>query len=341
MHDVLQWMTSVDLGGLARTLLGFVEGADPCFVCLVVAVLVFLGSRMVAGQPAIQGWGLRLAAAAFLLYGGYAWFAGEGGPRTPGAVALRAGCVAGCVLAATWTVLPVLSFVHGHLRLALAVFLGYGGYALIAAGEYSAEILPVLALKALFATGLALVVAWIVEPFWNFLSKHLLPQRPPRPVETDAPDTAPVEAPRRRRTTVVLAALPMAESEEAQRRRDRARLQLELAYVQALPAVAAWFPRPTYEDFTRRHLGDHLPPAEVEDNAHQLQAALTQHREQAQGRGDFGSLEELGRWLLAEQQRILALPLEQPLKQSQLLDLHQRYLLLAARMVQKQAALPC
>jgi hypothetical protein len=343
MHDLLQWMTSVDLGALGQTLLGFIEGADPCFLCLVVGVLVFFGSRMVVGQPAIQSWGLRLAALAFLVYGGYAWFAaGEGSARTLGGIALRAACVAGCVLAATWTILPVLSFVHGHVRLALAVFLGYGAYAAIAAGGYSSEMLPGLALKGLLAAGLALVVAWIVEPFWTFFRNHLLPQRavPADTPRDEAPIPVAVETPRRRRTTVVLAPLG-SEDEEDQRRRDRARLQLELAYVQALPAVAAWFPRPTYEEFVRRHLADHLPPRDVEDNGRQLQAVLRQHQEQAEGRGDFGSLEELGRWLLQEQQRIQALPVEQPVKQSQLLDLHQRYLVLAARTVQRQAALSC
>jgi hypothetical protein len=354
MHDLLQWMTSVDLGALGQTLLGFLEGADPCFLCLIVGVLVFFGSRMVVGQPAIQSWGLRLAALAFLLYGGYAWFsAGEGSTRTLGGVVLRAACVAGCVLAATWTILPVLNFIHGHLRLALAVFLGYAAYAGVAAGGYSSEMLPGMALKGLFASGLALVIAWIVEPFWNFFSSRFLPQRSTR--GADAPpaatpqDEVPVPtavATPRRRTTVVLAPLA-SEDEEDQRRRDRARLQLELAYVQALPSVAAWFPRPTYEEFLRRHLADHLPPEDVEDNARQLQAVLRQHQEQAEGRGPwvetqgYGSLEELGRWLLQEQQRIQALPVEQPVKQSQLLDLHQRYLVLAARTVQRQATLPC
>ena len=36
---------------------------------------------------------------------------------------------------------------------------------------------PVLALEALAVAGLALVVAWIVDPFWNAFARHLLPRR--------------------------------------------------------------------------------------------------------------------------------------------------------------------
>jgi hypothetical protein len=94
-----------------------------------------------------------------------------------------------------------------------------------------------------------------------------------------------------------------------------------------------------FDDFLRRHLGDHLPPEDVERNARQLQAVLSQHREQVQSRADFTSFEELADWLLVEQQRIQALAVEQPLKQTQLIDLHQRYLVLVTKMVQKQEVL--
>lgn len=346
MSDLLQWIASNDLGARARTLLDFVDGADPCFLGLVVAVLVFLGSRMVAGQPDVRGWGLRLGAAAFLLYGGYTWLVEPNGPRPPGTVALRAACVAGCVLAVSWIVLPVLAFVHSHLRLALTVFLGYGAWALVADAEYAPDRLPAIGLKALLAAGLALVVAWILEPVWGFV-KPFLPRRPEHPAPPDREEPSAQSPPRR----IVVLAPPSsspAEAEvavlrerDAQRRREKARLQLELAYVQALPAVGTWFPRKTFDDFVQRHLADPLPPEDVEENARQLQAVLRQHQDQSQGPAQFDSLEELGHWLLDEQQRIQALPLEQPLRQSRLLDLHQRYLLLAARTVQKQTALPC
>src|SRR5262249_22874302 len=150
--------------------------ADPCFLGVVVAVLVFLGSRMVAGQPSVQGWGLRLGAIAFLLYGSYAWFAAEpDGSRLLGPLVARSACVGGVVPAAAWITLPVLAFLQQHLRLAVAVFLLYGGYAILTAGEYDPDELPGIALRGLFASSLALVVAWILAPVWTFL-KNFLPQ---------------------------------------------------------------------------------------------------------------------------------------------------------------------
>src|SRR5439155_25132301 len=157
------------------------------------------------------------------------------------------------------------------------------------------------------------------------IARHLFPARPPRPGPALPPAPEPPSAVESRpvRPTMLapapqmLAALdaPALAPSEAQRRRDRARLQLELSYLQAMPGVAGWMPRPMFDDFVRRHLGDQLTPEEVEDHAGQLLAVLRQHREQVQGRGDFASLEELADWLVAEQQRIQGQALEGTLKQ--------------------------
>jgi hypothetical protein len=345
MPDLLQRLSHVDLESAVSSLLGFLDSVDPCFLGLIVAVFVVIGSRMVVGQPSVQSWGLRLAAATFLLYGGYLWFSGKADEGIPlWKLALRCGCVAGIVLAIAWIVLPVLSFVHRRLRLALAVFLGYGGYVALSAGEMTAEHWPTIALQALAVTGLALVVAWIVDPFWSAIARHLLPCRftsvdepasgePPVPFSpgrqtplSPGPIVKEIEA-----TRLVIS--------ESQRRRDRARMQLELAYLQGQPVISTWLPRPMFDDFLRRHLGDHLSSEEVESNARQLLAALGQHQDQVQGRAKFVSFEELADWLLAEQQRIQSMALEQPLKQTQLIDLHQRDLNQVRKMVQQQHTL--
>jgi hypothetical protein len=349
MQDLLQRLSHVELDQTAGTVLSFLDSVDPCFLGLIVAVLVFIGSRMVAGQPSVQGWGLRLAVATFLIYGGYLWFSGKPDEGIPlWKLALRCGCVAGIVLALSWIVLPVLSFVHRRLRLALAVFIGYGIYAAVTAGEFTSEQWPIFALEALAATGLALIVAWIVDPFWTAFTRHLLPRR-----ASAQEDAAPEELPMPTRKSPARATMlmpapavqvidsPSVAGSEAQRRRDKARMQLELAYLQATPALTNWMPRPMFDDFLRRHLGDHLPPQDVEDNARQLLLVLRQHQEQVQERADFTSFEDLSSWLLTEQQRIQALALDQQIKQSQLLDLHQRYLVLATKMVQKQTLLSC
>ncbi len=344
MTDLLQRLSHADFDSAARNLLGFLDSADPCFLGLVVGILVFFGSRMVAGQSSLQNWGLRLAATAFLVYGGYLWFSGKLEDGTPlWRHGVRCGAAAGVVLALAWIVLPVLSFVHRRLRLALAVFLGYGGYVAVSGNEASAEHFSIAALHGLAAAALALVVAWIIDPFWTPLVRQLLPAKPGKDKPTE--DTPSLNLPLPVRHAMMLPAPVVLHNLEtpsdAQRRRDRARMQLELAYLQAMPAIGAWMSRPLFDDFLRRHLGDHQPPEDVEDNARQLLTVLVQHREQVQDRGEFATLEELAGWLLSEQQRIQSQAVDPPLKQTQLLDLHQRYLLLATRMVQRQPALPC
>jgi hypothetical protein len=347
MPELPHWITSNELTDRARAALDFLNGADLCFLGLVVAFLVFLGSRTVAGQPAVRGWGLRLAVATFLLYGGYLWFAGTESPRPLWQLGARAGCAAGAVLALAWIVLPVLTFIHGHLRLALAVFLGYGAYELVTAGGYVPEQFPGLALRGLLASGLALVIAWILAPVLGFV-RGLVPQRAVRAVPDTPALPLPAQTPHRspyRPTTLVL---PITEPEtsarresDAQRRREKARMQVELAYMQGMPSVGGWFPRKAFDDFIQRHLGDPLPPEDVEEAACQLESVLGKHQGGSPTPAEFGSLEELGHWLLDEQQRIQSLCVDPPLRQSQLLDLHQRYLLLATRVVQQQTVLPC
>src|SRR5260370_27310517 len=86
MTEFLERLSHVDFDSAARNLFTFLESADPCFLGLIVGVLVFLGSRMVSGQPNLQSWGLRLAVTAFLAHGGYLWFRGKleaGAPLWP------------------------------------------------------------------------------------------------------------------------------------------------------------------------------------------------------------------------------------------------------------------
>src|SRR5207244_644435 len=155
--------------------------------------------------------------------------------------------------------------------------------------EYDPEQLPGIALRGLLASALALVIAWVLAPVWGFL-KNFLPERwsAPQP-QISAPTPSSAEPPPRAPALVLAPHMPQVldgtevttlRQREAQRRREKARLQLELAYVQALPAIGAWFPRKMFDDFVARHLGDHLPPEDVEDNARQLQSVLRQQQEQ-------------------------------------------------------------
>jgi hypothetical protein len=336
MNEIVQFLNSADLTDKVRRLLGVVDTADLCLVGSVVGVLIFLGARMVSGKPALKGWGLRLAAATFLLHAGYGCYL-AGGLNTPqlSAIVVRAGVAAAAVMAVTWIVLPVLAFVVGRARLATAGFLAYGCYGLLTAPEYSQDILHAIALRSFLAAGLALVVAWILQPVWDFL----FPARqsaPPIPTEPDAVPPPLRERSQRRWLSRRKPRDPQPIAEEAEeistvqvemrRRRDRVRLKVELNYILAAPEIGTRLPRSQFEDFVHRYLGDHLPPEEVEENGRQLQQLLVQRQTASQEPPAVTRLEDVTRWFVEEQQRIEELGLDPRDKESRLTQLHQDYL---------------
>lgn len=359
MLDVWELLKNVDWASKLQPILASMEATDPRFLALLVVIFGYLGSKMVSGQPALRALGLRLGAVAFLLYGGYAYY--EAGPtetRDYLSIGLRAFNAGAGVLAFTWITLPILTFVYNHLRLALAAFLGYGAYAIIRNGSFDTDQLPLIAAQGTIAVALTLIAAWIVHPIWDFI-KEMLPKPPvraevaaappaPQPVPAPAPllpaPLPPVLPPEytvwQNRLVVpeprphppgpqhppALAVSPL--ELETQRRRDKIRLRIELAYLMAMPAIAHRFPRPVFDDFVHRYLGDHLPADDVEENGRQLEMILHEHQRQAQLAQESRSLlilqehqqhaapqpgrplEDMLRNLLEEHKRPTALPLE-------------------------------
>jgi hypothetical protein len=304
MDAILELLHGKDLSPKLSPLLTALETADPRLLAVGVLVLVFIGSKFVAGQPALRSWGLRLGAGAFLLHAGYECYL-AGGLEESNAfdIILRSANVGGGVLAAAWIVLPIAVFVYCHLRLALATFLGYGGYALATADTLDPDRLMTIAERSLLAVVLVLIVAWIVQPVADFF-KDLLPKPAlpsPSPLAGEGrgggeasaqrqpqPQSLPVPAERRRRRRTRLArrmAGDLLDLErtlrrrlEAQRRRDRARLKIELLYGLAFPSVETRLSRPAFDDLIERYLNDRLAPEEVEDNAAQLEVMLREQR---------------------------------------------------------------
>jgi hypothetical protein len=353
MSHLREFFQAVDLAAFAEGLIAFIDSTDPCFVALVLGVLTLLGSRMAAPYPALKSWGLRLAAAAFLLYGGYAYFSHgslttEHLPR----VGLRAAIAAGMVLAPLWTVLPILAFVYGRVRLALAAFLAYTAYAYISLGSFDPDAFPEIALRALLATGLALVVAWILQPVLNYasailpvrprrrcadgalVSEHHREERSPlreleRPARRDLEAEEHFAASRRERNR-----LEMEAQAEAQRRRHRARLRAELVYVLHAAEIGDRFTPAMFKEFLARYLGDQHAPEDVEEYGRQLEAILHQHVGKGEPIQPFGSISDLTRWFLGEQRLIHTLDLAEETKKTQLLGLNQRYSRMAQQLLE-------
>jgi hypothetical protein len=335
MSAVLDVFQHVELSGFAHKLMDFVDTADPCFIALVLGVLTLLGSKMASGSPALISWGLRLGVAAFLLYVGYAYVS-LGGLTTeqlPG-VGVRAAVAAGLVVAPTWIVLPLLGFVFGRLRLALAALLGYAAYECVASGAPDIEDLSGLALRAAAASGLVLVVAWILQPVLDVLAAALPSRRPtpqPLPVTPPQPPTPPAELP----------AEPSSRAGRSHRqadsqRRRRARLKAELCYALHEPLLGDRFPRETFEDFLDRYLGDQNSPEDVEECGRELEILLREHAGAVQIVEPI-NLTELTRWLLDEQQRIQAQEMDERRRKTQLTGLNRRYTQLAEQLLEEPA----
>lgn len=315
MPDLLDLIRQIDLPAAVNTASELVQKIDPYFIAVIVLFLVLLGSRMVAGQSKLQSLGLRLAAAAFLIYCGWGFYqvGSFDSEHWPG-IALRGANAAGTVLAMTWIVLPILAFLYEHIRLALSAFLGWSGYEIYRGGtiHLSWEQLRDIALRAALIMLLALIVAWILSPIIE-LVKSFLPKPPKKKKdeeetdkgeedeEEDEAERKPRREKHRRRRRVVIverrepeatvpppqsvaqvtvntvAETPVARlSDESHRRRELVRMRAELSYLMAARDLGSRFTREMFDDFRHRYLGDHLPAEEVEQNGRQFQELLQQ-----------------------------------------------------------------
>ena len=354
MRDVLTFLQDVDLGQYAAQLGQLITSADPWLLGIAVSALVGVGHKMAVGNRLVYGWGLRLAALTFLVHGGYAIVQAGGLDQVAmSSVVARSAILGGSVLAFIWILLPIILFVYANFRFGLAGFLGYAGYALLTVESFTAEAMPGIALRGLLVAGLAMVLAWILRPIWEFVASiwHVPVSSPVEPAKTSEKPT--VEDPRlsrrerrllrlarrraRKEMTVsaepvpVVALTSAAVDDDSRRRRDKARLDAELAYLLALPHLGANFPRDTFDGWVLRYLSNHLPPEEVEENSWQLQKALRQYHSQADGGNGFFNLEELHFWFVDEQQRIQGLTLETAVRQEKLLALQELYISLSQR----------
>ncbi len=351
MREALLFLQDVDLSSHAHLIGELIKNADQWLLGIVVVFLVCLGHKIAIGHRVVYGWGLRLAALTALSYGGYlAVQIGDLNEAMTPAVGCRIAIVAGAVLAASWIVLPFVLFVYANFRFGLVGFVGYCGFILVNGEFVGTEALPGVAARGLLVAGLAMVLAWILRPIWEFIAAHWPAQPPPPtaavesvvaptpviPTAKHADDSSrPSRAERRRR---LLARMQSARTEstepltpaeiDARRRRSKARLDAELAYVLATPQFTDQVPRELFDRWLTHYLGEHLTAEEVEENSRYLQKIL---REQGQGGNTCFSLEELDFWFAKERQRYEALDLEPQDRQAKLTALQDLYYSLAQR----------
>ncbi len=372
MDTYLEYIQDIDLYTFGQHLLVLIDTSDPCFIALVLSVLIFIGSKMAAPFPNLRSWGLRIAAGTFLAYFGYVYFT-EGAISSSeiSRVGLRAFITAGMVLVPLWIVLPILLFVVGRLRLAIAAFLLYFSYAWITAGEMNSEMLPYVAMRGGIAAGLALIVAWIFQPITDFITTTLQtkkqelqerlqgnsssqsPSQLPAPKQsfpsyttTEALMSSSKQDPAsadqlREELKELLEVRKVNQRHEANlqadkhRRRLKARLKAELCYTLHESTIGPALPRHMFEEFLEKYLGDQNHPEDVEENARELESIIFQYASNANPMMVHPiNLSDLTQWYMDEQKRIEGLETDTSNKKSQLAGLTRRYTQLATQIIE-------
>lgn len=330
MKALLDFLYTVDLAAASNEVAAFLRNADPYLVALVVTLFNLLGWKMASLYPPLRSWGLRLAAAVFLIHAGYAYFTqldvtSQDLPR----IGLNALIAANVTLAPMWTIVPVLFFIYGHLRVALAAFLLYGGWAVATAETLDRDVMTSIALRALLASGLALVVAWILQPVIDFLRTHLLSRlRPPVQPSSDKPVA--------RETTAPAAEASPDPEAQAVLHGQRARVEAELLYSLHGPDIVNRLEHKILYDLFRRYLTDQQHPNEAEAPRLHLKAPMVPSEAAETPPQPRQELTELTRWFLAERKRVEGLA--EPDRQRHLQALHERYQRLAERLLEHEAA---
>ncbi len=262
---------------------------DPCGWVFLLVILGFLGHRLVEAHAQLRSWGWRIGGAVFAVAGAVLLL--DTDPREPAGlldVVLRSLACGGLAASVSWVTLPMIAFVTDGFLLA-----------------------PLRVVRR-----------------WNWALERRQAKRQRQREEQ-------VEAARRQQALAEQERLRQlnAPFEEAKRllaaheqcRRDDARAACESLYNVHAPEIAGRFPRAQFEDFMKRHLGDHHTAEHVEARAAQLQAIIEQHRQKIDPPKRHMSLAELAQWFSREKSQVNATPLDDEDKQALLAQLEARY----------------
>lgn len=141
-------------------------------------------------------------------------------------------------------------------------------------------------------------------------------------------DRAEREAANRRRTEVDRAAA-------ASRSRSDARAAVFRLYSLRAPVIGDRFTQEMLDEYVERFMGDESPADDVERRGQELQETLQQHCEEIESPVAADSLEELAEWFADQSQRIRSLPVDEEIRQTQLILLNSRYTELTSELLER------
>lgn len=231
-------------------------------------------------------------------------------------------------------------------QFSFCVLLGYLGYRGYTHRPKGPEMLLVIVLRGLIAAGYALVVCWIILPVLatirDFLahsvsgasrfnrpnpSYHREPERRPevRPVVATPPmsesqraaEAARIEAENRRTEELNQQRLV------ASKRREEARLRMELLYERHARELSAIFPRERFDAFIKKYLNDEVGVDSVEEREKLLRETIND----ALGTTSdikFGSIQELAAYFQQRREEIQAMPFSDDVRDAYLVQLNKQ-----------------
>jgi len=120
-----------------------------------------------------------------------------------------------------------------------------------------------------------------------------------------------------------------------ERRRMDARAECELCYSRHLKEIAKRFPKPLFDAFMRSYMNSDQPVEAVERRAKELQRIVQFHRDAAKPPKKFYTMRELTTWFMQEKEQLDSLPIDDELREEQLIALNVRYSELAQTMLDK------
>jgi len=274
---------------------------DPCPAIFLICLLLGVGQFCVAHSPRLQQWGLRLAFAAGLVYFGVRCY--EDTPNDSGeavVLTLRSLAIGALLLGPLWVLLGSASFLTEHVQSVTAA-----ATARAAARRYERE------RKRQEATE---------QERQRLANLEWERQRPQRELEA--------------RLAAERAAADKRLSQSDQARRENARAACELLYAQFAPEIGGRFPQTEVDRFLRTYMSDAQSVDEVERRGQELQRLIHEHRQHIQ-RDPPETIQALAEWYLGEKERIEALPLDDDLKQTHLMQLDYRYAELSEQLLQR------
>jgi hypothetical protein len=281
-----------------ETVLDIINSGDIVSLIALIAVLCWVGARMIHRYPDLGQWASRFAAVAFI---GYCLYMGsELDQDSPGvwfAIACRGVLAAGLTLGVSWIVLAVYGFMKSYSDRAAR-------QAQSRASDRKRE--------------------------RERKQREREEQKRRELWEHDAP-----ERERQRQIAEERRLQQEAVSREARQTREDTRYACELFYNLHAPKIADRFSKQDLHDFLNRYMGDSQTLDVIRRRANQLVETIRQHVEAVDPAEEITTLEELAGWYEKQKTHLEGLNVEPAIKREFCLQLNDRYTTLTERLLEE------